>query len=47
MSKDEWDEIVDSMIWSFKYYSEDGFEQDELAQEGLVLFAKYFRNLWS
>lgn len=47
MTKDEWDEILNSMIWSFKYFAEDGYEQDDLAQNGLALFAKYFRNLWS
>lgn len=72
-SPDEWDEILDKMIWSFDYitnqdeyedeiiekYKDNEFDEDghyrwikdakelsEKCQEGLDLFAKYFRSLW-
>lgn len=52
-----WEEylvILDKMIWSFDYivkkeYNtnfEDYIQEDKRCQEGLHLFAKYFRSLW-
>ena len=52
-----WEEyliILDKMIWSFDYiikseYSsifEDYEKEDKRCQEGLHLFAEYFRSLW-
>ena len=52
-----WEEylvILDKMIWSFDYivkkeYNtnfEDYIQEDKRCQEGLDLFAKYFRSLW-
>lgn len=58
--RDEWDEILDKMIYSFDYYASNQryeidfstYSMDELKahrdkiQEGIDLFAKYFRELW-
>ena len=50
---DEYIRIIDKMIWSFEFIIEDGtryipYEEDNFikCQEGLDLFAKYFRDLW-
>ena len=39
------EEILEKMIWSFQYLIKND-ESNEQCQEGLDLFAKYFRNLW-
>ena len=58
--RDQWDEILDKMIYSFDYYASgqrfeidfSTYSMDELKahrnkiQEGLDLFAKYYRSLW-
>src|SRR5574344_1751322 len=52
LTKTEWKEILNKMIWSFDYIIKNN-ESNELleiekenkqCQEGLDLFAKYFRN---
>lgn len=53
---DKWQEILDKMIWSFgeiisdsfdKFDTIDFIEYDKKLQEGLDLFGKYFRSLWT
>ncbi len=51
MEYEEFNAIVDKMIYSFEYLSTDKAydfnpEEDKKVQEGLELFAKYFRALW-
>ena len=50
LTETEWKEILNKMIWSFQYIIKFDFieeeEVDEQCQEGLDLFAKYFRDLW-
>ena len=52
LTKEEYNDILDKMIWSFDIISRgdhiimDDDENDKRVQEGLDLFAKYFRNLW-
>ena len=48
-----WDDIIDKMIFSFEYMLlEDNSDKvctkevEDLIQEGLYLFGKYYRNLW-
>ena len=49
-----WDEILDKMIFAFKFYS-DEYKREESAssetiqkvQEGMDLFVEYFRDLWN
>lgn len=50
---DEWYEVLDEMIWAFDYivnhdYSnfDDMVENEKRCNKGLMLFGKYFRNLW-
>lgn len=50
----KWDEILDKMIWSFKQIVEDDEEShdnykeyNERIQEGIELFGKYYRTLWT
>ena len=39
--------ILDKMIWSFNYVIKDiEGKEDDRYQEGMDLFAKYFRSLW-
>lgn len=53
-SLEDWHEIIDKMIYSFKFIIKDELIMDiellkienEKVQEGLGLFAKYFRDLW-
>ena len=47
LTEKEWDEILDKMIWSFGFYPNAEPEFDELEQEGIDFFAKYFKHLWS
>ena len=50
----KWEEILDKMIWSFErcqgdldfYNEKDRENHDARIQEGLNLFAEYYRNLW-
>lgn len=48
MSEKEWDEIIDKMIFSFTEIKNDmsDYENYEKVQEGLDLFAKWYRGLW-
>ena len=45
-----WEEylvVLDKMIWSFNYVVKDvKGQEDDRCQEGLHLFAEYFRSLW-
>lgn len=48
---DEWMEILNKMIKSFELVLEDDYlfcnkEKSDVIQEGLNLFAEYYRNLW-
>jgi hypothetical protein len=45
---EEWDKIMDKMIWSFEKIvkDDDKFINDAKIQEGLDLFGKYYRALW-
>ena len=56
MTDKEWKEILNKMIWSFQYiadgkmYSANSsniIEDSNKVQEGLNLFGKHFRNLWT
>lgn len=51
---EEYLKIIDKMIWSFEFIIEDStkfipYNEDNYIkyQEGIDLFAKYFRDLWS
>ncbi len=50
-SPQEWDEILDKMIYSFTFICKDEFTADdkewEKIQEGVELFGKWYRDLWS
>ncbi len=51
LEPEQWDEILDKMIFSFNLMSLEGWpssfrEEVEKVQEGLDLFAKYFMALW-
>lgn len=54
-SHEGWDWILGEMIFAFEYCLDDGWlddskEQDRLekrCQNGLLLYAKYFRSLWT
>ena len=44
---EEYSEILDKMIWSFNYVVKDvKGQEDDRYQEGMNLFAEYFRSLW-
>ena len=44
---EEYLEVIDKMIWSFNYVVKDvKGQEDDRCQEGLHLFAEYFRTLW-
>lgn len=49
-SMEEWQEILGKMITAFEIIKRDDWEEQDKRQkelqEGLDLFAKYFRNLW-
>ena len=44
-----WKYVLDEMIYSFKTIAEgdDPYGEDERVQNGLNLFAKYYRGLWT
>lgn len=45
----KWEEILDKMIWAFYLYIKEedcNEENNKQIDEGLELFAKYFRTLW-
>lgn len=52
LTPQEWDEILDSMIWTFSQVIEDGiywsYSEDDWKkfQNGLDNFSKYYRDLW-
>lgn len=51
-SLEEWQKILDEMIWSFEFFlSEESNlqeteEQNKRKQKGFELFGKYFNSLW-
>lgn len=51
ITEKEWDEILSKMIWSFQFIVKDEINVPEgdwiKMQEGLDLFAKWFRDLWT
>jgi len=56
MTFEEWNEIIDEMIWSFEWFAnekrwdltnEEEIMQLKRAEAGIHLFAKYFDSLWS
>ena len=46
MSFEEWQGILDKMIWSFENYRNSDEIDENRVNEGLDLFHKYFQNLW-
>ena len=50
MTEEEWDELLDEMIWAFEYVSDDDFglddEKEMRAQKAFELFGKHYRSLW-
>ncbi|MBQ2542914.1 MAG: hypothetical protein II554_06120 [Bacteroidales bacterium] len=46
MSFEEWQGILDKMIWSFENYRNSDEADENRVNEGLDLFHKYFQNLW-
>lgn len=48
MAVKEWERIIDKIIDAFKRISIGGgsFDENREIEEGLELFAKYFRNFW-
>lgn len=46
-SIDDWEKVIDKMIFSFTQIIEDDLQNDEKIEEGLLLFGKYFRALWN
>ena len=49
LTKEEWCNIVKQMVDAFELLADDGVltkEQDEIANNGLKLFAKYYGHLW-
>lgn len=49
-----WDEILDKMIFAFKFYSDEYKREEPVSEEtiqkvreGMDLFVKYFRDLWN
>lgn len=54
LTPENWDEILDKMIFAFKFYSDEykrkkpaSNETIQKVQEGMDLFVKYFRDLWN
>jgi len=57
LTPEEWEKIVDEMIWAFEYFLDgEGLDDDfcfpqikkdyKREQKGFELFGKYFHNLW-
>lgn len=52
LSKEEWDQIIDRMIYSFewlaagKQFESENEIEIKKVNEGLHFFAKYYRDLW-
>ena len=46
MSFEEWQGILDKMIWAFENYRNNDEAEENRVNEGLDLFHKYFQNLW-
>ena len=46
MSFEEWQGILDKMIWSFENYRNSDEIDENRVNEGFDLFHKYFQNLW-
>lgn len=48
ITEQEWDIILDKMIYSFEYTLSDDYytKRDKKFEEGINLFAKYYSNLW-
>lgn len=47
MTGEEWDQIIDKMISAFAEILDEDISFTEKGQEGLELFGKYFRHLWT
>jgi len=48
LTENEWDDIMDKMIYAFENYKIGHIEEEneKKIDEGVFLFAKWFRNLW-
>ena len=50
LEEQEWDDIMDEMIWAFEQKCRDNWEDREGQQlrmtNGFKLFGKYYENLW-
>lgn len=51
LSEEEWDKILDEMIYCFGRIADDNYfdlelEEEKRLQNGLETFAKYYMNLW-
>lgn len=51
ITQDEWDDILDKMIFAFERYTEDDFiytndEDHKKMSEGMKLFAEWYHHLW-
>jgi len=53
LTEQEWDDILDKMIWAFEQKNRDDWEDDkgikahqERMTNGFKLFGKYFESLW-
>ncbi|MBQ4475722.1 MAG: hypothetical protein II935_05970, partial [Bacteroidales bacterium] len=46
MSFEEWQGILDKMIWSFENYRNSDEIDENRVNEGFDLFHKYFQNIW-
>lgn len=54
LTKDEWNEVLKKILWSFEYMLKDCYysrslnkkEETEKLDEGLQLFSRYIKCLW-
>lgn len=53
LTEEQWDDIIDKMILAFEnvikefnFDEEDGIKEAKEIEEGMILFGKYFRQLW-
>lgn len=44
--RQEWQTILEKIVWSLEAVASDSYEDDNKVQEGLELFGKYFIHLW-
>ena len=54
LTPENWDEILDKMIFAFKFYSDEYKREEPVSEEtiqkvreGMDLFVEYFRDLWN